>query len=89
MTTVTQILRFILLLIVGLFGMAMALVFMVSTAIAIGILYASAKIRGRPFGVRSYWGQRRQYRGPGSPASRPSRSRNDPDIIDAEVRELP
>ncbi|MFQ6748930.1 hypothetical protein OMF39_19930, partial [Bordetella pertussis] len=36
----------------GLIGMMMALVFMASTAIAVGVLYLVAKVRGKPFGVR-------------------------------------
>lgn len=33
----------------GLIGMMMALVFMASTAIAVGVLYLVAKVRGKPF----------------------------------------
>ncbi|HLR78658.1 MAG TPA: hypothetical protein VK062_06380, partial [Burkholderiaceae bacterium] len=59
MTTLNQIFRLILFVFVGIVGMLMAMVFMVSTAIAIGVLYIVARIRGRPFGVRAYWDERR------------------------------
>lgn len=72
--------------------MAMALVFMISTAIAMGILYLIAKVRGKPFGVRAYWSQRQTARPnpfrqakPESPAHL-SGSRND--VIDVEAREI-
>ena len=41
----------------------MALVFMLSTAIAIGVLYVIARLRGKPFGIRAYWNQRNQAYG--------------------------
>jgi hypothetical protein len=62
----------------------MALVFMVSTAIAVGILYVIAKVRGRPFGVKAYWHQRNATRG--TPAGPFPGVR--PDVIDVEVREV-
>jgi len=69
-------------------GMAMALVFMVSTAIAVGVLYVVARVKGRPFGVRAYWSDRRsgQYTGP-RPYSTPRHK--DQDVIDVEAREIP
>lgn len=88
MTTLNQIFRLILLLILGMFGMAMALVFMVSTAIAIGVLYVVARIKGRPFGVRAYWAERRS----GSYAQGNSYTNpryRDKDVIDVEAREIP
>ncbi|WP_459615744.1 hypothetical protein [Bordetella sp. 2513F-2] len=66
----------------GLVGMAMALVFMASTAIAVGVLYIVAKVRGKPFGVRAYWSQRQSAR-PGSFQDAPRG-----DVIDVEVREV-
>lgn len=88
MTTLNQILRLILLLVVGMLGMAMALVFMVSTAIAVGVLYVIARVKGRPFGVRAYWSERRsgQYTGP-RPHNAPRH--RDQDVIDVEAREIP
>jgi hypothetical protein len=69
----------------ALIGGAMALIFMVSTAIAVGILYIIAKVRGRPFGVRAYWHQRNATRGAG--AAGPFQAVR-PDVIDVEVREV-
>src|SRR3546814_8850108 len=60
MNTFNQIIRGILFFFLALFGMAMALVFVISTAIAVGILYVVARIKGRPFGVKAYWEERRR-----------------------------
>ncbi len=82
MNTFNQIIRGVLFFILALFGMAMALIFMISTAIAIGILYIVARIKGRPFGVRAYWAERRQ----------PTPGKNvfkNKDISDIEMREIP
>ena len=54
-------LRAVLFAALALIGMAMALVFMLSTAIAVAILY-SGQVRGKPFGVRAYWSQRQGAR---------------------------
>lgn len=76
-------------------GMAMALVFMVSTAIAIAVLYVAARIQGRPFGVKAYWAERQAGRSgrPGYGYSAPHsggypRAR-EKDVIDVEAREIP
>jgi len=72
--------------------MGMALVFMLSTAVAVAVLYVVARLSGRPFGVRAYWAQRHgagaAARGakPGArPGPQPFRR---PDVIDVEVREV-
>jgi hypothetical protein len=67
----------------ALIGGAMALLFMVSTALAVGLLYVVAKIRGRPFGMRAYWHPRNTTRGASAPLQT-VRS----DVIDVEVREV-
>jgi hypothetical protein len=73
----------------GLIGIAMALVFMASTAVAVAILYVVAKVRGKPFGVRSYWSQRPRpgsnpfAAGPGPFATQPAG-----EVIDVEAREI-
>lgn len=88
MTTLNQIFRLILLLIIGIAGMAMAMVFMVSTAIAVGVLYIVARIKGRPFGVRAYWAERRA----GATTHHPAYARrryHEKDVIDVEAREIP
>ncbi|MGE4368834.1 MAG: hypothetical protein AB7E12_04065, partial [Burkholderiaceae bacterium] len=77
MNTLNQILRGALFLVLAVFGMAMAFIFMVSTAIAIAILYVVARIKGRPFGVKAYWEQRRRPPSP-SGAFRPQ------DVTDVE-----
>lgn len=82
MNTLTQILRGVLFLILAVCGMAMAFIFMLSTAIAIGVLYIVARIKGRPFGVRAYWADRR------SPNAKPSNFRKD-DVVDVKMREIP
>ncbi|MGB6103696.1 MAG: hypothetical protein WBF88_07585 [Pusillimonas sp.] len=82
MNTFNQIIRGILFLVLAIFGMAMAVIFMISTAIAVAILYVVARIKGRPFGVKAYWEERR----------RPSGSKNmfkNKDITDVEMREIP
>lgn len=70
--------------VLALIGGVMALIFMASTAIAVGILYVVARVRGRPFGVKAYWHQRSAARGAASgpfPGVRP-------DVIDVEAREV-
>jgi len=82
MNTFNQIIRGILFLVLAIFGMAMAVIFMISTAIAVAILYVVARIKGRPFGVKAYWEERR----------RPAASKNvfkSKDITDVEMREIP
>lgn len=82
MNTFNQILRSVLFLVLAAFGMIMALIFMASTAIAVAILYVVARIKGRPFGVRAYWEERRK------PASS-TRAFNKKDVVDVEMREIP
>lgn len=82
MNTLSQILRGVLFLILAICGMAMAFIFMVSTAIAIGVLYIVARIKGRPFGVRAYWDERRQ------PHAKTPNFRKD-DVVDVKMREIP
>ena len=81
MNTLNQILRGALFLVLAVFGMAMAFIFMVSTAIAIAILYVVARIKGRPFGVKAYWEQRRR------PPSAAGAFRTQ-DVTDVDMREI-
>ncbi|NYT66636.1 hypothetical protein H0A58_11740 [Alcaligenaceae bacterium] len=83
MNTFNQIIRVLLFFVLAIFGMAMALIVMVSTAIAIGILYVVARIKGRPFGVKAYWDQRRR------PASSAKSAFSTKDVTDVEMREIP
>lgn len=94
MNTLNQILRSALFFVLTIVGMLMAVVFMVSTAIAIAILYVVARISGRPFAIKSYWDQRRRsktrpdfsHKGPSQPTSS---SRNTQNVTDVEMREIP
>ncbi|WP_233236431.1 hypothetical protein [Bordetella sp. LUAb4] len=82
----TRLFRALAVTLLALVGAAMALLFMVSTAIAVGILYLVAKVRGKPFGVRAYWHHRQANRGPvGAGAPFPPVR---PDVIDVEAREV-
>ncbi|HEY9279057.1 MAG TPA: hypothetical protein VIP51_03200 [Eoetvoesiella sp.] len=82
MNTLNQILRGTLFFVLAIFGMVMAFIFMVSTAIAVAILYIVARIKGRPFGVRAYWDQRH------TPNSAKA-AFNKKDVVDVEMREIP
>ncbi|MBF24627.1 MAG: hypothetical protein CML18_13890 [Pusillimonas sp.] len=88
MNTFNQILRGLLFFVLAIFGMAMAFIFMVSTAIAVGVLYIVAKVRGRPFGVRAYWEERRRPRAENRNAGGAPRY-NKKDVVDVEMREIP
>jgi hypothetical protein len=96
--TIPSIVRGIFFAVLALIGLTMALIFMVSTAVAIGIMYLVARARGKPFGIRAYWAQRQGSRSPpfqkpspfqtaGAPARQPRSVRGD--VIDVEVREVP
>ncbi len=72
----------------------MAVVFMVSTAIAMAILYIVAKISGRPFAIKSYWDQRRRNRvqpnfTKKTAATDTNPKRNTKNVTDIEMREIP
>jgi NhaP-type Na+/H+ or K+/H+ antiporter len=67
-------------------GGSMALVFLASTAIAIGILYVIAKLRGRPLGMRTYW-QRHAPKQRSTPQQRPYRTTRE-DVVDVDAREV-
>lgn len=83
MNTFNQIIRALLFFVLAICGMAMAVVFMVSTAIAIGVLYVVARIKGRPFGVKAYWDARRR------PAAASKDIFRNKDVTDIEMREIP
>ncbi|MBV6272855.1 hypothetical protein KVP09_07985 [Alcaligenaceae bacterium CGII-47] len=91
MNTINQIIRGALFLLLALFGMAVAFIFMASTAIAVAVLYVVARIQGRPFGIKAYWAQRQRSSAPTSN----SHSNDQPgpfkgqDVTDIEMREIP
>ena len=88
--TLTRFVRTVILAMLALVGMGMALLFMVSTAIAVGVLYIVAKLRGKPFGARAYWSQRRAAgQNPfqqGNAFTREQARR--PDVVDVEARRV-
>jgi hypothetical protein len=85
---VSRFIRAVALTLLATLGALMALTFMVSTAIAVGILYVVARLRGKPFGVRAYWHQRQAERGAPQPFGPPPFGARQPEIIDVEVREV-
>jgi hypothetical protein len=84
-------LRAALFLILAFFGVVMALIFMASTALAIGVLYIVARLQGRPFGVKAYWDERRRPPAPGRPGIWPGQAGHGrkQDVTDIEMREIP
>jgi len=90
--TLTRLLRTVILAVLALVGMGMALLFMVSTAIAVGVLYIVARVRGKPFGARAYWSQRRagQTQSPFQNAANPfTRTQvGQREVVDVEAREV-
>lgn len=59
MNFLTDLLRNVLVLMLALAGLAMAFVLMVSTAIALGVMYVVARVRGKPFAPAAFWQARR------------------------------
>lgn len=96
--TLSRIVRTAILALLAIIGMGMALIFMVSTAIAVGVFYIVAKLRGKPFGARAYWSQRRAagQAGQAGQQSSPFQAANPftrtqarrPEIVDVEAREV-
>ena len=80
--TLTRFVRTIILAMLALVGMGMALLFMVSTAIAVGVLYVVAKLRGKHFGARA--GQNPFQKT--DPFTREQARR--PDVVDVEARRV-
>nr|MBF0683727.1 hypothetical protein [Pseudomonas sp.] len=59
MNFLSNLLRNVLVLMLALAGLAMAFVLMVSTAIALGVMYVVARVRGKPFAPAVFWQARR------------------------------
>ncbi|MBU4609338.1 hypothetical protein IMZ29_01860 [Achromobacter sp. GG226] len=105
MNTLSRLLRSVVVLMLALAGIAMAFVLMVSTAIALGVMYVVARVRGKPFPAAAMWQARRGtqwrfVRRPGAaPAdaadevSEPARPRaairRNRNVTDVEARDLP
>jgi len=88
-----RILRGVAFTVLALLGMVMALTFMFSTAIAVGVFYIIARLRGKPFGIRTYWHERSQAYHFGSAVATPFGARSAKpkvatDIIDVQVRDV-
>lgn len=104
MNTLSRLLRSVIVLMLALAGIAMAFVLMISTAIALGVMYIVARVRGKPFPAAALWQARRGtqwgfVRRPGAGqsaageppvASRPAPAvRRDRNVIDVEARDVP
>jgi len=86
---ISRILRGVAFAFLALLGMAMALAFMFSTALVVGVLYVIARLRGRPFGIRAYWNQRSQaYQFGTTPFGVRATNARTGDVIDVPVRDL-
>lgn len=88
MNILKQAIQAILFMILAFFGLIMAMVFMASTALAIGILYFVARIQGKPFGVKAYWQQRRKATSSHTPRWSKGKPGNNQDVVDIEMREI-
>jgi len=62
MDTIKQILRGALFFVLAVCGMTMAFIFMLSSALAVAVLYVVARVKRRPFGAKAYWAARRPAR---------------------------
>lgn len=93
MNLLKQAIRTLLFLILAFFGLIMAMVFMASTILAICILYVVARLKGKPFGVKAYWQERR--RANSAQASKWSKygdskygNNKQQEVVDIEMREI-
>jgi hypothetical protein len=62
--TLTRIIRAMALVLVALISIGMALIFTVSTLIAVVILFVAMRLRGQKFSVQEYWTNRQAERKP-------------------------
>jgi|SRR5690606_38172554 len=86
MNALTQFLRNVVLVLLAFAGLAMAFILMVSTAIALGVLYIVARLRGKPFAPAAFWQARRnnvQWQFVRSAASGAGATRSAPDAATA------
>ena len=70
--------------VVTVLGLALAVIFALSTIFAIAILVIVARVRGKPFEVKEYWKTRQSQR-KSTPASGPFANK---DATDVEVRDI-
>jgi hypothetical protein len=62
--TLTRILRAMALVLVALISIGMALIFTITTLIAVVILFVAMRLRGQKFSVQEYWTARQSKRKP-------------------------
>ena len=79
-----RIIRFAVVIVVGLIGLVMALVLTFSTIIAIVFLLVISRLRGKPFEVKEYWMARKSGRKPMSSQG----SLSSKDVTDVESRDI-
>ncbi len=60
MNPIAQLFRFVIMVLLALAGLAMAFVFILSTAVALGVMYVVARVRGQPFAPAEFWRARRE-----------------------------
>ena len=70
--------------VVTVLGLAMAVIFALSTIFAIAILVIVARVRGKPFEVKEYWKTRQSQR-KSTPTSGPFANK---DVTDVEARDI-
>lgn len=79
-----RIIRFVVVIFVGLVGLIMALVLTFSTIIAIIFLLAISLLRGKPFEAREYWMARRS----GRKSTSTQGSLSSKDVTDVDSRDI-
>jgi 5-bromo-4-chloroindolyl phosphate hydrolysis protein len=79
-----RIIRFAVVIVVGLVGLIMALVLTFSTIIALIFLLAISRLRGKPFEAREYWMARRS----GRKSTSTQGSLSSKDVTDVESRDI-
>ncbi len=84
METISRIFRALVFGLIALTGLFMAVVFTFSTVIAVAILYAVARFRGRKFSVQEYWTVRQSGRKPIFSAGARTRE----SVTDIEARDV-
>lgn len=88
MDTLTRLIRALIFGIIAIIGIIMAVVFTLSTIVALMILYVTAKFRARPFNAQEYWTTRQSKRNPVFQKGIRARSSRD-DITDVQARDIP
>ena len=83
-TLLRNALKTALFIVVTVLGLAMAVIFALSTIFAIAILVIVARLRGKPFEVKEYWKMRQSQR-KSTPASGPFANK---DVTDVEARDI-